>query len=86
MNDYFEQVDLILQNKIDKMPSQRNTAAKFYTYMSVYEQCGIEMQDELRTLFNNFTESYNLSEKEVYELNDYNKKSYSVFESKFKVW
>lgn len=86
MNDYFEQVDLILQRKIDKMPLQRNTAAKFYTYMIVYEQCGIEMQDELRTLFNNFTESYNLSEKEVDELNDYNKKSYSVFESKFKVW
>ena len=85
MENYFKKVDLILQDKIEKMPLKRNTAEKLYVYLKTYKECLTEMQDELRAFFNEFTESEKLSETEISELNKYNHTSMSSFVDKFKI-
>jgi|LakMenEpi03Aug12_release.lakeMendotaPanAssembly.Ray.scaffolds.fasta_scaffold1525309_2 hypothetical protein len=85
MKDYFEKVDLILQNKIKKMPLERNTIKKLQVYLTTYKDCLIEMEGEMKTLFYDFTDKIKLSEKEIAELNDYNYKAISSFVDKFKV-
>ncbi|MBA0885185.1 hypothetical protein [Flavobacterium undicola] len=83
MDEYFNKVDLILQNKIDKMPLKRNTAEKAAIYIETYSECLFEMQDELREFFNEYTKTKSFSEAEISELNNYNRKSMSVFVDMF---
>jgi hypothetical protein len=85
MKDYFEKVDLILQNKIKKMPLERNTVKKLQVYLTAYTDCLIEMQGEIKTLFYDFTDKIKLSDKEIAELNDYNHKAVSSFVDRFKI-
>lgn len=84
MNDYFEQVDLIIQSKIDKMPTKRNTAAKAVIFLKELSECLEEIQTELRTLFYAYIDGKNLSESEIIQLNDYNFESVKSFRDKFK--
>ncbi len=84
MKDYFEQVDLIIQSKIDKMPTKRNTATKAVIFIKELSVCLDEIQEELRTLFYNYIEGKNFSESEISQLNSYNFESVKSFRDKFK--
>lgn len=84
MKDYFEQVDLIIQSKIDKMPKKRNTAAKTVIFLKELSECLEEIQNELRTLFYSYIDGKNFSESEISQLNNYNFESVKSFRDKFK--
>ena len=75
MNDYFKNVDLIIKNKIDNMPSQRNTADKSAIFIGYVHDALSDAQEQLRTLFNEYTKDKNLSKQEIDQMNEYNRKS-----------
>tara|TARA_R110000868_G_scaffold407718_1_gene689442 strand:- start:235 stop:492 length:258 start_codon:yes stop_codon:yes gene_type:complete len=75
MNDYFKNVDLIIQNKINNMPSQINTADKSAIFIGYIHDALSDAQDQIRTLFNEYTKDKNLSKHEIEQMNEYNRKS-----------
>lgn len=84
MDEYFKKVDLILQSKIDKIPVKRNTAEKSFIFLKTFNECLDEIQNELRTLFDEYTENKKLSESEISQLNNYNKESFASFIANYK--
>ena len=85
MENYFKKIDSIVQIKIEKMPSRRNTFESLSIYLKIYKECLFEIQDEFRVFFNEFTKNRKYSESEIAELNKYNHKAMSSFVDKFKV-
>lgn len=84
MKDYFEQVDLIIQSKIDKIPTERNSAHKAGIFIKSLNECLDEIQNELKPLFYDYIEGKNFSESEISQLNNYNFESVKSFRDKFK--
>ncbi|TRX34087.1 hypothetical protein [Flavobacterium restrictum] len=83
MDEYFKNVDLIIQNKINKMPLKRDTLDKAVAYLKTYNECIFEIQDELRDFFNEYTKTKPFSETEISAFNIYNRKSIEAFVEMF---